>query len=60
MHELFPENLRNPTRYRRAGAMRQFRSQQLDSIRGISVEEAIDLPGTRGATVWSTKFSIQV
>jgi hypothetical protein len=33
MHEISPENLRNPARERRAGAMRQFRLGQLDSIR---------------------------
>jgi hypothetical protein len=32
MHEFFFENLRNPTRDRRAGAMRQFRFNQLNSI----------------------------
>jgi hypothetical protein len=31
MHKFFPENLRNPARTRRAGAMRQFLSGQLDS-----------------------------
>jgi hypothetical protein len=32
MHEIFFEHLRNPARYRRAGAMRQFHPGQLDSI----------------------------
>jgi hypothetical protein len=31
MHEIVSENLRNPARDRRAGAMRQFPSGQLDS-----------------------------
>jgi hypothetical protein len=31
MHEIFPENLRNPAQHRRAGLMRQFRPGQLDS-----------------------------
>ena len=33
MHEFFPEKLRNPARYSRAGAMRQFPTGQLDSTR---------------------------
>jgi hypothetical protein len=33
MHEFIFENLRNPARGRRAGAMRQFRSGQLDSTK---------------------------
>jgi hypothetical protein len=32
MHEFFFENLRNPARVRRAGAMRQVPSNQLNSI----------------------------
>ena len=31
MHEIFFENLRNPARFRRASAMRQFPTGQLDS-----------------------------
>ena len=33
MHEIFFENLRNPARDRRAGAMRQFPTGQLESTR---------------------------
>ncbi len=48
MHEFFPENLLNPARSRRAGLMRQFRSDQLDNTSGKYYNKnLLDLyPGT--------------
>ena len=47
MHEMFSENLRNPARERRAGAMRQLSFAQLNSMLVIPAGMYVSLIGVR-------------